>query len=188
MADDLSERIRVVVTQLFESNNEYAELIGLELDQALGSPTPEEAILRLEQTFGDRLSPTYRAFLTLHNGWKGFMADVDLLTVSSHNNPEVVRRVDAWRRSQALDGNALVARALPIAVGMDSYYVAFLDPASRRADGEMDVGSADEDTRESYPDFLAFLEGQHESMRELIAEETGTEESGEEVQNSEDES
>src|SRR5713226_5178760 len=46
------------------------------------APAPETAIANLEAKIGFRFPPSYRAFLKLHNGWKGFPYDAWVFGVS----------------------------------------------------------------------------------------------------------
>ena len=71
MESELTMRVSAAVKAGVEARSKfYAADEDIEDKQQLGPPASEEQIAKLEQKIGIALPPSYRAFLTIHNGWR----------------------------------------------------------------------------------------------------------------------
>jgi hypothetical protein len=143
-------------------------------NQILGPGASDESILRLEASEGIVLPPSYREFLLMHDGWKYYSGDADILSIAQRSDPATRRRlaeVSSWIASTG----AANSKKLVIIAGLDSTYIVYLDFATRRGDGEVDVVEfgLEEGELDRHETFLVFLEDQSRVLEEMIADELG---------------
>jgi hypothetical protein len=116
------------------------------------SPVPnprasEQAILAAEQRLGQRLPPSYRAFLHRHDGWPRFFDSASLLGTA--NLGKRLYEDLAWAAYEACqsptpDGPPTLPfnrshRFIPFGVDQQATTLFAFDPRTRRPDGEMAV-------------------------------------------------
>lgn len=127
-----------------------------------GVPATDAALRELEAVHGP-LPKAYRAFLSLHDGWRGFPghdARANLFSCADFATPETARFVETFRAWRGNKTNREVQTALVIGGGHGQTYV-LLAPTGNR-------GGKRPDTVRSYTekplsqgdagDFIAFLE------------------------------
>jgi hypothetical protein len=174
MSADLRSRVARAVRELLDTNEEYAQVVfGEHSGQVLGPPSRPQDLATLQARAGFALPPSYRAFLELHDGWRGFDGEVDLLSAADRTDPQVMGAIE-----ELLDltrEEAIPEQALFIAGGRHASQLIYLDGATRRPDGEMDVvefGAA-EGELDRYPDIVTLMEKSRELLQQLIAQEKG---------------
>ncbi len=163
-----TDKIEAIVKALAALNEEMEP--GL---QELGGPAAPDAIDALETAAGFALPPSYRAFLVHHDGWRGFWADLDLLSSSAADRAKYRANI-----AETLDAHCdidpkekIPAEALYIAASRDAPSLIYLDPRSRRPDGELDVVRYDRDGEQSrHGSLVEMLEEQLETIRGLREE------------------
>jgi cell wall assembly regulator SMI1 len=177
MTNHLEERIRRAVIDGYEARSDHYATIDPDMadEQQLGSPTPESRIVDLETRLGRPLPPSYRAFLSMYNGWRmGVNAATDLLTVEEMLDGPRAERVGAWRQlaqelaqKYAQGEVEIVARALVIGVAEVTPTRVLLDPKTIDANGEWALVEYYYGVEHVYPSFLNWLEATVEEFRQL---------------------
>jgi hypothetical protein len=134
-------------------------------------PAREQDLRHLESRLKWRLPPSYREFLLRLDGWRKFRGVAQLLSVAQRDEPGMQAHLAEF---QSLAGD-IAAGVIVIMAGEASGSLAYLDPKTRRPDGEMDVVEFSYAAGESarHPDFVAFLERWTAILLRLIAQETG---------------
>jgi hypothetical protein len=93
--------MRKLLDEIADHRSRTYRLIGFD-DQSLPGPPASEDDLRLvEESFGVALPPTYRLFLSIHNGWEHWSGDVALLSTKQMLAGEYAERVGKWKRKQS---------------------------------------------------------------------------------------
>jgi hypothetical protein len=159
------------IRRVFELNAAYERLLGLPSEQLLGPPAAEAEIADFEGWIGFSLPPTYRVFLSLHNGWRCFQADISLLSIAEQRQGEAADFIASWKADSWVKAEPLVIEGLVI--GIELYTAkAYITDASHTDDrGEMEVVYYNNFETDRYPDFFAMLQKKAEYMEEFIAEE-----------------
>jgi hypothetical protein len=172
MTDPTNDRLSRAIAEAFAAKRDYYRVFfNMDVDQALGVPAREQDLRRLESRLKWRLPPSYREFLLRHDGWRNFRGDAHLLSVAQRDEPGMQAHLAEF---QSLAGD-IAAGVIVIMAGEASGTLAYLDPKTRRPDGEMDVvvfAYADAELAR-HPDFVTFLEQWTATLRRLIAQETG---------------
>ena len=172
MNDDFKRRIEATITQIWALTDELHRLKGWEFPRALGAPATPEQVAAIERVAGFTLPPDYRAFLELHNGWRGFSGENDLLSAEQMGPGDMARSIADTRSVQEeLDDPA--RNGFIISASISGSDIAFIDPATRRPDGTADVVRWDPRALEYQrsPSFIAYLEHYIEVLERLIAKE-----------------
>jgi hypothetical protein len=162
------------IQRVFELNATYENLIGIRSDQRLGPPAPEAEIARLEASLGFLLPPSYRLFLSLHDGWTSFQANFSLLSIAEQLAGEARDYIRSWKAKGWAGGEPLLIDGLVIGVELHEAKGYIIDTARRSDRDEMDIVYWVFFETERYPDFLAMLQRKAQYMEEFIAEERGT--------------
>ncbi len=173
-----------LIFQIAEALRDYDRLaFDEEYEHNLGKPCRKKQIDILEGKLGSPLSPSYRLFLELHNGWENFAGDAKLLSVEDQDSDLVAERLaDMEELFPEFDQeNPFQNGAVPIMLGEDSDQVLYVDPTSVRPDGEMDFVLLDITTEEHrFPDFTSFLAYKLNLLNKMIQNENnGVEEDDE---------
>ena len=126
----------------------------------LGPPASDAALERLGKRYGLTLPPSYAAFLRLHDGWRGFRGDADLLSVADHGEAWVTEELSA--RSDLFDefgeANPIKAGAMPVMLGEGVSTCLLLEPAPPGGKATPRLAQYDHSQfEEAYPDFADFL-------------------------------
>jgi hypothetical protein len=163
------------VEQLFERRAHYHRLkFGTESRQRLGPPADSETLPGLARQWGHPLPPSYVAFLKLHEFWLNFVGDASILAFKERATPAIRKQIQSLANVRK-EAHESPDRIFVVVAGECSEYFVFLDPSSRRADGEMDVVEYDLELGElrRHADFAAFLDHQLKFWNAKIAEELG---------------
>jgi cell wall assembly regulator SMI1 len=177
MTNHLEERIRRAVIDGYEARSYHYATVDPDMadEQQLGSPAPESRIVDLETGLGRPLPPSYRAFLSMYNGWRmGVSGATDLLSVEEMLDGPRAERVREWRQlaqklaqKYAGDEAEVVARALVIGVSDVTPTRVLLDPETIDANGEWRLVEYYYGVEQVYPSFLSWLEATVEEFRQL---------------------
>lgn len=172
MNDDLKPRIQAAIARIWALTDELHRLKGWEIPRALGAPATPEQVASVQQVAGFPLPPDYRAFLELHNGWRGFSGENDILSAEQMGPGDMARSLADTRSVQEeLDDPARDGFIINASVsGSD---IAYIDPAAQRPDGTADVVRWDPRALEYQrsPSFIDYLEHYVEVIERLIAKE-----------------
>jgi cell wall assembly regulator SMI1 len=178
-------KLKKLIRELVDCKKEYARLAFDEEEPIeLAAPCTPKQIAKLEGRFGRALPPSYRAFLELHNGWDDYFGSAKLLAVEDHEQEWVKEKVHGFSGylNEFKKDNPFKHGAMPIMLGKDERIFVVVDPSTVRKDGEMDFVQFDITVEESrHKDFLAYLEYDLETGKELIEQEkTGKKDSNDE--------
>ena len=141
----------------------------------LGPPATAEELAKLSQVVGFEMPPSWRGFLSLHNGWSNFRGTAKILSTADFAAPWVRQRISEWE--DLLEGrpNPFGDGRQPILLGTSESSVLVVDPGTVRTDGEMSFIMYDYLQEEHrFPDFMSFLQHHLMIMRALIARHDGT--------------
>jgi hypothetical protein len=179
--------LETLIQALIQAKRDYSKIaLDREARFRLGEPCSREQLEELASRLGKPLPPSYRAFLTLHNGWEGFDGIAHLLSVEDHEKKWVKEWVSnlssLFEEEPAAD--PFRAGALPVLLGDGERTFMVLDPRSSRPNGEMEFVSFDYTERErGFRTFTSFLKYDLKLTREMIEDEmsgAADEEDGEE--------
>jgi len=176
MKASIRTRLSKLIPKLRDAREEYYQVaFGRHADQLLGNPSTEQQVKAFEQQWGYTLPPIYRELLLLHDGWRGFQGDADLLSIAQHHDKGIISRVQSLQELMRDEKQPYNPDNLLIVGGRDSSYVVYLDLDTRRPDGEMDVVEYgyEEGELARHPDMVAFLKSQYDDIRDLIKDEKG---------------
>jgi len=159
------------IQKVYELNAEYHERIDLDVKQILAPPASEKELEEFEVQLGYRLPPSYRLFLSLHNGWQHWEGDTDLISIAERQHGEYAEHIrilkeDAWEA-----GHAAVVEGLFIGLNLDSSGAFILDTQKIDKRGEMEIINYEYDEIARYSDFLDMLKKTAKNLEEIIAEE-----------------
>jgi len=138
-------------------------------------PASEDEIVRYETYLGRPLPPSYRAFLSLHNGYRGLAYPGDMLSIDDvMPGGTWYDRISKWKKTSAKYGSTEVIDAVVIAnLGQPNNW-AYLDPKRVSAKTkEMKVVEWEPEDSDEYQNVLKFLEECLETVRYGIAEANG---------------
>jgi|GEM_PF-4304370 len=170
-----SNELRLIVDELVAALRRYDKLRFDELQsRELGPPATPDQVARLSHVLRFVLPPSWRAFLSIHNGWQNFRGTAKILSTEDYGLPWVNQRVKDWE--DLLDGqvNPFGDGRQPVLLGTDESSFLVVDPTTVRADGEMSFIMYDylqEERR--FPDFASYLRHHLSIMRALISREDG---------------
>ena len=162
-------KLAKLVPAVWEVGRTFAKQSGIEDDEsfedALGRPSKAADVDALEKELGKPLPPSYRAFLTLYGGWRGFAGGCDLLGAKAHGNAENKRRWKEWLEhfAEFEDRDLAKEGVIPIGLG-DGRNTVLLEPSKRRK-GEWDFVEyhlTEEEGR--YPSLVALLEARQKEL------------------------
>lgn len=172
MIDPPNDRLDRAITEALAANRDYYRVFfNMDSDQALGPPARDQDVRQFESQLGWRLPPSYRAFLLRHDGWRNFRGDAHLLSIGQRDEPGMQAHLAEFQSLAGDDASGVIV----IMAGEASGTLAYLDPKTRRTDGEMDLveyAYADGELARR-PDFITFLEEWTATRLRLIARETG---------------
>ena len=162
-----------LVQELFTAKVEHAKLTNDDTEMRLGAPSKDAQLLAIEEAMGAPLPPSYRAFLELHDGWRGFTGGLDILSSNERNDTTYTQNIASLldAHSDIAEAERVPAQAIYVAASKDDSSLVYLDPRERRPDGEMAVVEyGREGEADRHESFAAFLQSHLALTRELIAE------------------
>lgn len=166
-----AERMEALIQRLYRVRQQYYDLIEAGVEQVLGSPADPARLDALEAELGQELPPSYRLFLTLHDGWAHWEGDIHMLSVEQMRGGEYGEWVRRWKEECAARGDDIVARGHVMACQLhaDTGLVAQLH--ERDARGEAEIVNWDRSPIGRYRDFWELLADDVEEWESLVAEE-----------------
>ena len=122
-------------------------------------PASEEEIRNYERDLGLTLPKTYRAFLELHNGYRGLTIPGNVLSLQSvRPGGDVYPKIKEWKTETARYGSAEVLDGIVIASMSQPSQWVYLDPNRPSSEGELTVVNWESDSSEEFPDLVEFFE------------------------------
>lgn len=167
-------RLNDVIQELFSAFQELDHLMfDEEIDHELGTPCTEAQLVELEKWLGFVLPPSYREFLSLHNGWNNFDGNAKLLAIEDFRSSWVSEKIHNLEILFYEDGeNPFDKGMIPILLGEDNDNFLLLDPTTEKSNGEMEFVAFDFTEEESrFQNFLSFLEAHLKSVKIIIDDE-----------------
>lgn len=156
--EDLLRRVENAVIRGFRARSKFYLSMDLEDEQTLGPPASEQRIRLLEERLSLPLPPSYRAFLSLHDGWRMVAAETDLLSIDEMLAGPYAEKVRRWQEQAAKWGDEPGGSGLVIGFSMISQSRIILDPARADATGEWMLVEKYKDEEVEYRSFVEWLE------------------------------
>ena len=164
---ELHKEMSLLVEDLALLRYELAVLCKRRPEQLLGRPATPAGIARLESQWEVRLPADYRAFLQLHDGWKKFSGDNDLLATDSYRDRDLMAHV-----TQLKDADPDASSGLVVMGSILTSTLQFFDPNGIALDGGMPlVYWSRGEIVAKYSSFKAMLARWADISRNQIAEE-----------------
>jgi hypothetical protein len=169
---ELKTRIRELIADTVRLDEELDRLRGFEVERALGAPSRPEQIAAIERVAGFGLPVDYRAFLELHNGWRGFSGENDLLSAEQMTSGAMRDSILETKELQRENSDP-AAGGFVINASVSGTDIAYIDPSTITAQGSAEVVRWDPRMREykRAPSFIAYLEDHVASLERRIAKE-----------------
>lgn len=173
---DFENELRALIAELDGRLRELAAYPQYDMFVPVAMPPADMGQIRAyEQYLGRALSPSYRAFLRLHNGYRHLAYPGDMLSIEDvmpggHWHDLLVK----WKKTSARYGATEVIDAIPIAnMGQPNSW-AFLDPKRINAKtGEFKVVEWEPEDSDDYSNIVKFLRECLETVRYGLAEAAG---------------
>jgi len=173
MSQSHRERLEAASRGIEEAKRDYEWLrFAKKTTTKPGPPAGPAELAAVEKEFGGPLPPSFREFLLLHGSWTDFEGDAGILTMAQRSDPHIREQIGGFRGL----ADPAAAKGWVIIAGPSTHYLVYLDPATKRPDGEMDVveWSYEEGPFERHADFVAYLEGQCAVLQAMVAKEKGS--------------
>jgi hypothetical protein len=173
-------RIVNAITEGVRARGQFYHAIDLPDDQKLGPPASEASIAQLEQHVGRSLPPSYRAFLTVHDGWRMVDAETDLLSIEEMLGGRRAEKIRQWQQDAAKWGDEIGGQGLVIGFSDVSQSRIILDPRRINEDDEWRLFENYKDEEQEYDSFLEWLEQSVEDYQDLAVDPNVDQDQGEE--------
>ena len=164
--------MRALVAAIYAANQELSILLrDRDCPQTLGPPCDQASLVRVQRRFtrlGVAVPQSYVEFLRVCDGWKGFFAELDLL--SGHDQDAGWVAEVARLSHDCLGPDDPFARMVPVGLIPGAVVrMVFLDPGAVDEAGEANVVSYVElEEAARFPSFQAYLEWYSASLVEVI--------------------
>lgn len=168
MQADLADRVRRAVEEGVKARSAYYASIDLDDLQKLGAPASEQLVGQLEAKLGQRLPPSYREFLLLHNGWKMVDGVTDLLPVEDLLDGPQAEKIAAWQRKADPVTDPVAASGVVIGWADVNQTRILLDPSDATDDGEWRLVQHYKDEEAEYDSFIHWLEESIAEYAEMV--------------------
>ncbi|MCH8043925.1 MAG: SMI1/KNR4 family protein [Planctomycetes bacterium] len=161
------EHLKSLLDRVFELRRQYYEL-DTQLKQTLGPPASEADIRDFEEAIGFTLPPSYRAFLSLHDGWIRWEGDIHILSLAQMREGPFVEWVREWKKEAEESEDVVVLNGLIIATQLHWDTGLILDTNEVDDQGEMPIVNWDRSEIVRYTSFSDLLERSAEDLQGLI--------------------
>jgi hypothetical protein len=159
------------VQRVFKLNQIYYDLIQAGLNQELGPPAPESEIANFENWVGYTLPPSYRTFISLHNGWRHWEGDTNILSIEEMRQGPNADSINSWKSEAWAEGQSVFLEGLVIAASLVTPGGLILDTSSVDQRGEMEIVNWEYSEIARYSDFVDMLQKTAQDLENIIAEE-----------------
>jgi hypothetical protein len=159
------------VQKVFSLNQTYYNLIQAGLSQELGPPAPESEIADFETWLGYTLPPSYRTFISLHNGWRHWEGDTNLLSLQEMRQGPYAELVNIWKSEAWVEGLSVLLDGLMVAASLATPGGLILDTSRVDQRSEMEIVNWEYSEVTRYSDFVDLLQKTAQDLENLIAEE-----------------
>ena len=159
------------IHEVFRLNEQYYELIEAGAEQQLGPPAPEAGIEHLETLLRRKLPPSYRLFLSLHNGWRDWEGDKDLLSIEDREVASHVEHIERMRKVAWEEGWPLLLDGIIIGACLTSNALLILDTTKTDERGEMEIVNWELKEIGRYADFVDMLQSTAVDLQQIIEDE-----------------
>lgn len=190
------ESLEALIQDLLQASEASAEAMGLTYEGTLHPPADPAETARFEERHGRSFPPSYRRFLSLHNGWEGFRDVFTLIGVSGQHTEKALEGIrqtvrifdqkwnslfaaDAEQKVLEFEGSPTLEGATELGAhiylphmfhfGTDfAGSLFYFHPAFVDPSGEMPViyRSQKGEIVKTYTDFVSFLEANLALLRE----------------------
>lgn len=164
---ELLMRTANAVTAGVRARAQFYEAIELPNEQNLGPPATEEQISELERRIGRPLPRSYRAFLSLYNGWRQVDGETDLLSIEEMLGGRRADRIREWQKDALKWGDEVGGHGLVIGFSDVSQSRIMLDPRRVGDGNEWRLYENYKDEEQEYESFLEWLEQSVDDYQEL---------------------
>lgn len=161
--------MRRLLDRLQELRAETYRVIGYDDPSMPRPPATDLEITAAETNLGVSFPPSYRAFLSIHNGWEHWSGDVALLSTREMLSNPYAFRIAKWRDGEWMQGNVLALEGLVIGFSLYVGEQIIIDPAPQPDSLERDIVLWDFEEIERYPNFYQYLESRRKIWEEEIA-------------------
>ncbi|MET1043849.1 MAG: SMI1/KNR4 family protein [Microbacteriaceae bacterium] len=176
----MSHTMRTVLKSMARLAAAQAELAVLRRDETfapkLFPPATKGELKTLASRVGAPLPRSYRAFLSVSNGWDSFNGSARLLSTSDRDQDWFTSRLKQIQEHLAeFDRPPIPPSALIVMLGLEEPDFAFIDLYDPATGDERAVTHLDliEGTLGHYPSFLAYLNAERKTIRDLIHDALG---------------
>jgi hypothetical protein len=166
----IMQQVEILVRTIQAKMAELDEVSGESLPTKLDPPAIPAQIAEVERQRGFTLPEDYRAFLLLHNGWKGFSGANALLSTSELLGGPIHDSIAALQSELRLNGLAEAANGFVFEGGYGTQ-VSYFDVTGPPGPEGPVVVFWDRGATLRYPSFRAFLQSHVEELDEMIAAE-----------------
>ena len=165
------EEIKTVVETIFRTREKLARLSKVHTLTEPGGPASEAAIRKVEAELGRPLPPDYRTFLSLHDGWPGFVGDNDILSTSQLLGGKMRERVAQIKAQMKSEEDHRAAHGFIIVASLFNWHVVYFDVDKKRNNGGLDVVFWDHGPEERFRSFLAYLKDKIKTFEGRVTDE-----------------
>lgn len=165
--------LQLIVGEIVGLNDLFNAILNVPIVQVLGPPATVAQIDALEVHLGVALPPSYRELLSICNGWVGFAAGVDLLSVEQQMRGEHARYIHRWRGIQWEYGESVPVEAIIFGIELGTNKARLFDTATADASGEMQAIWWDDGELHRYANLIQMLEEYVERLVFMIDRKRG---------------
>lgn len=170
-AERASATLSRLVTELHEAIEAVNARLGIEVCSRPGPPATQAAIVALEKRIGFSLPPSYRTFLSLHDGWEHFSGQVHFLSTKAQSSASCRALSRRWAQTvSASKGRARVEDAYVIGMRLHrlAYPVILFDRSSSDARGELAIVALDGRKSTRSVDLIQFFRHELRQLRAIL--------------------
>jgi hypothetical protein len=164
--------LKRLVERVFSLNGHYKQLLGVDANnQALGPPASDRKLTELEDWIGMRLPPSYRLFLSMYNGWRGFEGNVCLLSIDEQRLGTYADYVREWKQARWEEGEGSLVDGIVIGIKVYGNTAVIIDTSRVDQNGEMQLVVWRNFETERDANFIELLRNKENILERLIAQE-----------------
>lgn len=166
----MKKELQILVDRIFLLNQELNNLRGWRFSQSLGMPARQQEVEDIERRFSVQLPSDYRDFLLMHNGWRGFEGQLDLLSTSQMVDTNLMKNFANVRALAEEGGNVLVSKGFIIQGCETSADILFYDFGECTPGQFPELVRWEHEVIDRYPNFVAYLKDSENVLKEMVSE------------------